>query len=180
MQYRIVKHLVIVIFNVILWVAALLTMVIFSIIPVLPYSAIYVCVDYKQSGIATAILTFFVLNIILYLFIYCVIKVSAHHMRPECFCASDFLTFNFTDLIWWAVDLVGHGTACPYCSILGDCLPLLRHSHRVEGKSTFKVWLETLLVSKCVCVFVASEIPTLVPPSCILQLCRTHQLGPEN
>lgn len=65
-------------------------MVIFSIIPVLPYSAIYVCVDYKQSGIATAILTFFVLNIILYLFIYCVIKVSAHHMQPECFCASDF------------------------------------------------------------------------------------------
>ena len=31
---------------------------------------------YKHVGIATAILTFFVINIIVYLAIYCVIKVS--------------------------------------------------------------------------------------------------------
>ena len=40
------------------------------------YSGIGICAQYDHVGIATAILTFFVINIIVYLAIYCVIKVS--------------------------------------------------------------------------------------------------------
>ena len=39
-------------------------------------SGIGICVKYRDVGIATGVLAFFVVNIVLYLFIYCVIKVS--------------------------------------------------------------------------------------------------------
>ena len=39
-------------------------------------SGIAICVKYDKVGIATAVLTFFVVNIIVYLVLYCIVKVS--------------------------------------------------------------------------------------------------------
>ena len=82
-------------------------------------------------GIAIAVLAFFVANIILYLAIYCFIKVSFYYNL-----ASEHYVIKSSSvvLLWRAVDLVGFISASVASSILGRCLPLLWYSDRMGGE----------------------------------------------
>ena len=82
-------------------------------------------------GIATAVLAFFVANIILYLAIYCFMKVNFYYNL-----ASEHYVIKvlFCSLLWRAVDLVGFISVSFASSILGRCLPLLWYSDRMGGE----------------------------------------------